>query len=220
MAFLRGQNLLCLPTAHAALAASLMDGGSTSHRFFKLPVPIFDDSSSRIHPSDESAELLRQTSIFIWDEVSTANKFSLECVDRLLKEIMSNSFPFGGKVFVLCGDFRQTLPVVKHGTAAQIIASSFKNSYLFQQLQKQNKYLLKTNMRANANETQFKEFLMSIGNGTKETYDYNNELIQLPQQCVIPENESLIDHIFGKTISTNDISIRKKAILCPKNDAR
>lgn len=220
MAFLRGQNLLCLPTAHAALAASLMDGGSTSHRLFKLPVPIFDNSSSRIQPFDDSAKLLKETAIFVWDEVTTAHKFAFECVDRLLKQLMSNQYPFGGKVFLFCGDFRQTLPVVKHGTASEIIAASIKKSYLWQQINPNNKFQLTQNMRANANQNNFKNFLMEMGNGSLPTHDNNNEQIELPQQCLIPENDSLIDYIFGKTINIHDISVRKKAILCPKNDAR
>ncbi|KAG2197035.1 hypothetical protein INT47_009751 [Mucor saturninus] len=37
-----------------------------------------------------------------------------ECVSRLLQEITGNfQLPFGGKVVVLGGDFRQTLPIIK-----------------------------------------------------------------------------------------------------------
>jgi len=43
----------------------------------------------------------------IWDEAPMCPKIAFECVDRLLKEIMSSSKPFGGKVMLLGGDFRQ-----------------------------------------------------------------------------------------------------------------
>ena len=34
-------------------------------------------------------------------------------IDRLMRDLTKNDVPFGGKVFLLSGDFRQTLPVVK-----------------------------------------------------------------------------------------------------------
>jgi len=40
---------------------------------------------------------------------------ALDLADRLLREIMRDNRPFGGKVVVLGGDFRQCLPVVKRG---------------------------------------------------------------------------------------------------------
>lgn len=39
--------------------------------------------------------------------------------------------PFGGKVILLGGDFRQVLPVIKHGGQADIIESSLKRSFLW-----------------------------------------------------------------------------------------
>ena len=52
------------------------------------------------------------------NEVTMLNKYKygLQCIDKLLKEIMNNQEPFGGKIVVLSGDFRQTLPVVLHET--------------------------------------------------------------------------------------------------------
>ena len=52
------------------------------------------------------------------NEVTMLNKYKygLQCFDKLIKEIMNNQEPFGGKTVVLSGDFRQTLPVVPHET--------------------------------------------------------------------------------------------------------
>ena len=41
------------------------------------------------------------------------NKYVYNLIDRLLQEIMGVNVSFGGKVFVMCGDIRQTLPVMK-----------------------------------------------------------------------------------------------------------
>ncbi|PIA60438.1 hypothetical protein AQUCO_00300147v1 [Aquilegia coerulea] len=47
--------------------------------------------------------------------------FAFECRDRSLQDITDIHLPFGGKVVVLGGDFREVLPIVQHGTVAQTI---------------------------------------------------------------------------------------------------
>ncbi|GLV38504.1 hypothetical protein CBL_20395, partial [Carabus blaptoides fortunei] len=62
------------------------------------------------------AEIIRQAILIIIDEVSMLTKHGLRCIDVLLRELMQSQQPFGGKVIVIGGDFRQTLPVVVRGT--------------------------------------------------------------------------------------------------------
>ena len=38
-------------------------------------------------------------------------KDALRCIDKLLRDLMETEELFGGKVILLGGDFRQTLPV-------------------------------------------------------------------------------------------------------------
>ena len=40
------------------------------------------------------------------------HRYSIEALDKILQDIMHNGNPFGGKVIVFGGDFRQILPVV------------------------------------------------------------------------------------------------------------
>ena len=51
-----------------------------------------------------------------------ANKAVLECVDAILRKIMGNDLPFGGKVILLSGDFRQTYDTDDAGTVAASLA--------------------------------------------------------------------------------------------------
>ena len=45
----------------------------------------------------------------------------LEIVNETLKDMSSNDKPFGNKLMILGGDFRQILPAVKNGTERKII---------------------------------------------------------------------------------------------------
>jgi hypothetical protein len=57
-----------------------------------------------------------------------------EAVEKTLRDVMAATnpaladIPWGGKVVVLGGDFRQILPVVTHGRKADIIAATLNQS--------------------------------------------------------------------------------------------
>ena len=65
------------------------------------------------------------------------HRHAFEAVDRTLRDIMHASchpsahLPFGGKVIVFGGDFRQILPVVRKGDKAAIMGAAMKNSPLW-----------------------------------------------------------------------------------------
>ena len=132
----RGNGGKCLPVAITGIAADLMDGGRTAHSRFGLPVPLLNGSVSRITGQSKEAPLFKQTQLIIWDEASMAPKYAFDAVDRLFQDLMRNNLPFGGKTVVLCGDFRQTLPVVKHGSPAEIISTSIKNLNVWEKFEK------------------------------------------------------------------------------------
>ena len=58
---------------------------------------------------------MRNLKIIIWDEITMTSRYAFEAVDRMLKDIYNNDLHFGGKVIIVSRDFRQTLPVVRHG---------------------------------------------------------------------------------------------------------
>ena len=73
--------------------------------------------------------------------------------------------PFGGKVVVFGGDFRQVLPVVPRGTRAQITDATMQRSYLWERIRQ---IRLTRNMRAQT-DPWFSKYLLRIGNGTEDT---------------------------------------------------
>ena len=80
-----------------------------------------EDSTCSIPAQSGLANLLRKADMIVWDEIFSCDRFNLECVDRSLRDIMNSKELFGGKIVFLGGDPRQTLPVVKRGSRAQIV---------------------------------------------------------------------------------------------------
>lgn len=68
----------------------------------------------RIKIQSALAELCKLSDLFPWDECPMSNRFLIQALDKTLRDIMCN-IPFGGKVILFSGDFRQILPVVQGG---------------------------------------------------------------------------------------------------------
>jgi len=81
-----------------------------------------------LSPTNSRAELIRQSSLIIWDEAPMANCSVLACVDETCRKIMQSTLLFGGKVIVLLGDFHQTCPVVRKGTKMDVINANISQS--------------------------------------------------------------------------------------------
>ena len=133
------------------------------------------------------AALMRAASLIIWDEVGMTRREAVETLDRTLQDIMGSSAPFGGKVMVFGGDFRQVLPVVPRGTRAHITDATLQHSYLWEKI-----YLIQ-NMRAQ-NDIWYSEFLLRIGNGTEVSCE--NDYVQLPDDIIIEyKSEESLDRL-------------------------
>ncbi|KAK3909722.1 ATP-dependent DNA helicase, partial [Frankliniella fusca] len=79
----------------------------------------------QVDANSERAALLRRTDAFIWDEASMANGRDVAAVSRLLQDLMGSAEPFGSKLFIFAGDYRQIAPVLPgaglgDGRAAEI----------------------------------------------------------------------------------------------------
>jgi len=102
----RGDRKIGLAAASTGIAANLLDGGRTYHSQFKLPVPLLETSVSSMSMTSADAHLILKADLLIWDGSTMAPGIALNACDRLLKEIMQNQKPFGGKTLLLGGDFR------------------------------------------------------------------------------------------------------------------
>ena len=92
------------------------------------------------------------------------NKQAIEALDLMLQDINDSNLPFGGKVMVFGGDFRQVLPVISKARKEEIINTSLVMSHLWPLL---IKIKLTENMRSRLDPT-FAKYLLRIGDGQEE----------------------------------------------------
>ena len=115
---LHSKGKIVIAIASSGIAALLLPGGRTAHSRFQIPIIVTESSTCGIKQGSQIAELILKASLIIWDEAPMTHRNCFEAVDRSLRDILhftaSNSAdkPFGGKIVVLGGDFRQILPVV------------------------------------------------------------------------------------------------------------
>ena len=192
----------------------MLSGGQTVHSLFKLPVPITDTSTCNVQPTSKQAAKLREITLFIIDEASMLPIHALHAINNMLQDITNSPALFGGKLFIMGGDFRQVLPVVRHGSRAAIIENCIKRSNIWPNIKQ---FKLTKNMRAHADQQQFSSWLVELGNGSLTTSVNNSppDTIDLPTQCI---SSNVVDHIFP-SICPQDMSLHHRAILTPKNDS-
>ena len=80
-----------------------------------------EDSTCSIPAQSALAKLIKKADLIIWDEIFSCDRQNVECIERSLRDLMNSNELFGGKIVCLGGDPRQTLPVVKQGSRAQIV---------------------------------------------------------------------------------------------------
>src|SRR5262249_23668575 len=139
-----------------------------------IPIKLNETSTCSISRESKEAYLINATDLFIWDEAPMIHKFAFEAVDRTFRDITQVDQPFGGKIFIFGGDFRQTLPIISHATRAEIASASLSRSYIWKYMKIMK---LTINMRLhslhnsqdNLRQKEFAKFLLQIGDGKYPT---------------------------------------------------
>lgn len=85
---LRSEAKIVLPVATSGIAATLLPGGRTAYSRFKIPLKLFPNSTCSISHNSDIAELLKQTSLILWDEAPMQNHYAFEALDHTLRDIM------------------------------------------------------------------------------------------------------------------------------------
>ncbi|GFV41445.1 ATP-dependent DNA helicase [Trichonephila clavipes] len=138
LATIRSQNNIALAIASSGIAATLLDGGRTTHSALKLPLNLQNTEAPTCNISKNSGmgKVLQTCQIIIWDECTMSHKKALEALDRTLRDFRGNRRIFGGALILLSGDFRQTLPIIPRSTPADELHACLKSSVLWRHLHK------------------------------------------------------------------------------------
>ena len=99
------------PTGVAAIVA----GGETIHSFFGMPLEILTPKTT-YHINETKQKMLRKVDTIIVDEASMVRCDMVDAIDDILRAVMHNNLPFGGKQIVFSGDVFQLDPVVKRNS--------------------------------------------------------------------------------------------------------
>ncbi|KAI3812104.1 hypothetical protein L1987_16809 [Smallanthus sonchifolius] len=234
-ASLRSEGKVVLNVASSGSASLLLSGGRTAHSRFHIPLNLVEDSFCHIKPDSDLARLLKQTSLIIWDEAPMVHKHGFEALDRSLKDIFtstsgtSSNIPFGGKVIVFGGDFRQILPVVPNGSRQQIVNSSLSSSYIWTHCKvlklTKNLRLTCRNDSVDIEQTKmFAQWLLDIGEGNVGGMNDGEAMIEIPKDLLIKDSSDpiseLIEFVYPSILENfkNPSFFHERAILAPKNE--
>ncbi|KAL1321069.1 hypothetical protein AAHE18_14G102100 [Arachis hypogaea] len=232
---LRSEKRIVINVASSGIASLLLPGGKTAHSMFNIPVELTEDTVCRIKKDSAKAEVVRLANLIIWDEAPMTNKLAFEALDRTLRDIMvsvsdrNKDLPFGGKVVILGGDFRQVLPVIPKGSRVEIVMASINSSVLW----KYCKVLCLTkNMRLTMGLEQstpqelrsFSDWILQVVEGRCRTVVSDKLFVDIPSDLIIPVLENPVEDIVN-TIYPNLVQnfrdpsfFQDRAILAPTVD--
>ncbi|KAL1355887.1 uncharacterized protein [Arachis hypogaea] len=229
---LRSEKKIVINVASSGIASLLLPGGKTAHSMFNIPVDLTEDTVCRIKKDSPKAEVFRLADLIIWDEAPMTNKLAFEALDRTLRDIMvsvsdrNKDLPFGGKVVVLGGDFRQVLPVIPKGSRAEIVMASINSSIIWKYCEVLR---LTTNMRLATGSEQstaqelrsFSDWILQIGEGRCGAVVNDKLFVDIPSDLIIPVLENPVEDIVN-TIYPNLVQnfcdpsfFQDRAILAP-----
>ncbi|GJX76229.1 uncharacterized protein Tco_0323040 [Tanacetum coccineum] len=229
-AAIRCKGDIVLNVASSGIASLLLPGGRTAHSRFGIPINVDETSVCSITHGSDLAALLGKTKLIIWDEAPMMNKHCFEALDRTLRDILRvSNIPFGGKVIVFGGDFRQILPVITGGTRQDIVNASLNSSYLWDHI---NVLRLTKNMRlkngsGSSNTDDIKEFadwILKVGDGRLGGPNDGEAMIDIPDDILIKDCAdpigALVSFVYPSILSNlnNTTYFQERAILAPTHE--
>lgn len=135
-----------------------------------------------------------------------ANRAVLACVEECCRNIVGNHRLFGGKVAILLGDFRQTCPVIPHGTKTDVVNACISRCPFWPQFQIAR---LITPIR-NAKDPALASFVDAIGDGAGPDVD-------LSFFTRVANINDVIDFVYGQNVTNDPTACLRRCILAPTN---
>ena len=148
---------------------------------------------------------MRKAQFIIYDECIMQTKECLHTVNITLQQICENNKPFGGKILLLCGDFRQILPVIPGAVnALDYIEACVSNlpywntsrMYFFNLTKNERLYRakkIKENVQFNQKIERYNKWLLKMGEGKLTLNEYKNiKFLHILKLVNIVKNHSIV----------------------------
>ncbi|XP_035835779.1 uncharacterized protein LOC110888292 [Helianthus annuus] len=196
-ATIRSKGQIVLNVASSGIASLLLTGGRTAHSRFHIPLNLTEDSVCHIKPDSDTARLLCETKLIIWDEAPMVHKHTFEALDRTMNDIFNmdtsigSEISFGGKLLRLTKNLRLTI-----GRSTSEIEDI----------------------------NNFAKWLLDLGEGNVGCPNDGEASIQIPPDLLINDTSdpisSLIDFVYPSILDNynNHNYFSERAILAPKNE--
>jgi ATP-dependent DNA helicase PIF1 len=242
LASVRQHGRVALAMAASGIAALLLPGGTTAHVRMKIPIKGLDHKSfcklPKSMPPPAAVEVILAADLLLTNESPMMHKHCFAAIDRSLRELTGVDKPFGGKVVVFGGDFRQTLPVVRHGQPADCVDTCLRrwDSWgWFKVLKLTENVRVRNAMTIGGSNAEalrkYDAWLQQLSDGTLPTHPREGEAphvsdqaVLIPQEMVLPEDtsvEELIRTAYGDDSgvfsSTDPKFLVSHTILSPRN---
>jgi hypothetical protein len=187
-ATVRSRGGIVVSVAASALAAMLLSQGSTAHSAFHIPIPANDCTMCGLSICER--RWLREAQLIVYDECSMVHQHVVDTVDRSLRDVCSDNRPFGGKIVLFTGDFKQLLPVVRHGRGCDF---TIQRCSWWRQVQKLN---FTVNWRA-VRFPEYSAFLEQVGNGELD-------IVTVPAERIVASYDAMIDAVYGTSFDVKN----------------
>ncbi|XP_076939929.1 ATP-dependent DNA helicase RRM3-like [Bidens hawaiensis] len=235
-ASIRSKGEVVLNVVSSGIASLLLEGGRIAHSRFLIPINLTEDSICLVKGNTNVYEVLKKTSLIIWDEAPMIHKHAFEALDRTLNDVMNgdsgntSEAVFGGKVVVFCGDFQQIFLVVTNGTRSECVNACINSSYIWS---KCKVLKLTKNMRLTVgcrssdveNIREFADWLLNIGQGNAGGPTDGESVIDIPDDLLILNSVDsmgdLIRFVYPNILYRfNELTyFQDHALLAPLNEA-
>ncbi|XP_057739669.1 uncharacterized protein LOC130956667 [Arachis stenosperma] len=129
-----------------------------------------------------------------------------EALDRTLTNLMSvtdqhkTHQPFGGKIVVLGGDFRQILPVIPKGSRHDILASAINSSHLWSfckvlKLHTNMRLLMSSSDQDEGEIKIFANWILDVGNENIGSIVGDESKVEIPDDLLITTTDDPLSHL-------------------------
>ena len=201
-------------SASTGTAAILLPGGTTVHSVFRLGYNVSVDQPPTMPMESFFAKRIREASLIIVDEITMLHNTIITLIDRICRQLAPEeckNIPFGGKVVVFSGDFKQSLPVVPHEGQMAQVAACFQWHELYNEF---TKLKLRENCRIRPEEKEFLKLLHDIGTGAQGDYFW------IPPEYMVQTRKELIDFIYPdfEKLIKDPKRVLKHLVLAPHNE--